>query len=120
MNNKGPIYKKSFAFSLQIITLYKNMLAEKEYIISKQILRSATSIGANANEASAAESRKDFLHKMGIASKEARETLYWLELLKQSDLFNINLDSEIDKCNELVRILTAIVKTTKATLNTKN
>ncbi len=87
-------------------------------MLSKQILRSGTSIGANANEASAAESKKDLLHKMAIASKEARETLYWLELLRQSKLVDTNLRSEINNCNELVRILTSIVKTTKLKLKT--
>lgn len=96
------------------------MIAENEYIISKQILRSATSIGANANEASAAESKKDFLHKMAIASKESHETHYWLELLKRSDIYNGNLASEIKNCDKLIRILTAIVKTTKLQLNTYN
>lgn len=89
------------------------MILKKEYILSKQILRSATSIGANVNEASAAESKRDFLHKMAISSKEARETLYWLLLLQKSELIDIELKSEIENCEELVRILTSIVKTTK-------
>ncbi|MEP0007287.1 MAG: four helix bundle protein [Balneola sp.] len=118
MNNKGPVYKKSFEFSLLIISLYKVMIAKNEYVISKQILRSGTSIGANVNEASAAESKKDFLHKMVISSKEARETLYWLYLLQESELIEIKLNNEIRKCKELVRILTSIVKTTKLKLNT--
>ncbi|XWN37498.1 MAG: four helix bundle protein [Balneola sp.] len=118
MNNKGPVYKKSFEFSLLIITLYKAMIAKNEYVISKQILRSGTSIGANVNEASAAESKKDFLHKMAISSKEARETLYWLHLLEESELIDIKLYNEIQKCKELIRILTSIVKTTKLKLNT--
>lgn len=118
MNNKGPVYKKSFEFSLLIITLYKAMIAKNEFVISKQILRSGTSICANVNEASAAESKKDFLHKMAISSKEARETLYWLHLLEESELIDIKLYDEIQKCKELVRILTSIVKTTKLKMNT--
>ena len=83
----SPLFKenlietKSFEFSLNIIALYKKLVEENEYVISKQILRSGTSIGANIQEASAAFSKKDFLYKMSISSKEARETKYWLQLL---------------------------------------
>jgi four helix bundle protein len=113
MKNNGPVYVKSFNFALSIIKLYKRLQSLKEYIISKQLLRSGTSIGANVNEASAAFSRKDFLYKMSIASKEARETFYWLELLNESDLVELKLSKEIEDCDELIRLLTAIVKTTK-------
>jgi len=113
MKNNGPVYVKSFDFALSIIKLYKRLQAQKEYVIYKQLLRSGTSIGANINEASAAFSRKDFLYKMSIASKEARETLYWLELLKESDLVELKLEKEIEDCAELIRLLTSIVKTTK-------
>jgi four helix bundle protein len=78
---KGPIYQKSHLFSLQIIELYKIMQSQKEVVLSKQLLASATSVGANIREASAASSRKDFINKMTIASKEAREAKYWLELV---------------------------------------
>lgn len=80
------IEKKSFEFSLMIIELYKDLNNEKEFVISKQLLRCGTSIGANIQEASAAFSKKDFLYKMSISSKEARETKYWLQLLERSDL----------------------------------
>ena len=112
MKNNGPIYSKSFDFAITIIRLYKILIGNKEYVISKQLLRSDTAIGANVNEASAAESRKDFKHKMSIASKEARESYYWLQLLKEGNLVDINVDHELFKCDELVRILTSIVKTT--------
>ena len=72
------IRKKSFQFSLKIINLYKNLKNEKEYIVSKQLLKSGTSIGANIEEALAGQSKKDFIAKMSISSKEARETKYWL------------------------------------------
>jgi four helix bundle protein len=109
------IQGKSFEFALEIISLYKKLQAQKEFVLSKQLLRSGTSIGANVEEATAAQSRRDFLSKMSIASKEARETKYWLRLLQESDLATIDLKSEIAHIDEIIRILTAIVKTTKTT-----
>ncbi len=106
------IQNKSFAFSLLIISLYKSLQVEREYIISNQLLRSATSIGANIEEAIAGQSRKDFLSKLSISLKEARETHYWLRLLNESDLTNIDLDMYLDGSNELIKILSSIVKTT--------
>jgi four helix bundle protein len=73
---------KSFSFAIRIVNLYKTLLSRNEYVMSKQVLRSGTSIGANIREAKNAESRADFIHKMGISQKEADETLYWLELLQ--------------------------------------
>ncbi|MBI4972631.1 MAG: four helix bundle protein, partial [Candidatus Omnitrophica bacterium] len=81
MPKDNLIQQKSFDFALAIIDLYKKLTIAKEFVISKQLLRSATSIGANIEEAIAGQSKKDFLHKMAIASKEARETRYWLRLL---------------------------------------
>jgi len=102
--------------SHKAISLYKELVAEKEYIISKQFLRSATSIGANVFEASAACSRKDFVHKMSIASKEARESYYWLILLKDSQLIHIHVDGQIEDIRNIINVLTAIVKTTSKSL----
>ena len=102
----------SFEFSLKMLELYKQQAKENEYIISKQLLRSSTSIGANVFEASAAVSRKDFANKMAIASKEARETYYWLKLLEDGNLVNISVKEYILDINKIIRILTAIVKTT--------
>jgi len=82
------IDERCFEFSLLIIELYKYLQYKKEYILSKQLLRSGTSIGANVEEAQAAQSRKDFISKMSIASKEARESKYWIRLLKHSDYIN--------------------------------
>ena len=113
------VQKKSFDFSLKIINLYKKLQEEKEFIISRQILRSGTSIGANIEEALAGQSKKDFIAKMSISSKEARETKYWLRLLKESDLTRINVDDLINDIHELIRILTSIVKTSQESL-TKN
>ncbi|WP_017302258.1 four helix bundle protein [Nodosilinea nodulosa] len=109
------VQRKSFEFALRVIRLYKQLQAQREFVISKQLLRSGTSIGANVEEATAAQSRRDFLSKMAIASKEARETKYWLRLLKESDLVNLDLSTELSQIDELIRILTAIVKTTKTT-----
>lgn len=106
------VQQKSFEFALEVICLYRKLQAQKEYILSKQLLRSGTGIGANVEEASAGQSRRDFLAKMAIASKEARETKYWLRLLQRSKLADIELSNELAHVEELIRILTAIVKTT--------
>lgn len=113
---KGPgrsiIRERSFAFALRVIDLYRELQEAREFTISKQLLRSGTSIGANVEEATAAQSRKDFLSKMAIASKEARETRYWLRLLQHSRLGAKDMTQELDAVEEIIRILTAIVKTT--------
>jgi four helix bundle protein len=107
---------KSFEFALTIISLYKLLQDEREYVISKQLLRAGTSIGANVEEAIAGQSKKDFLSKISISLKEARETRYWLRLLKESELININVDTYLMDSFELISILSAIVKTTKLKL----
>lgn len=86
---------------------------KNEFIISKQIIRSGTSIGANVEEAIAAQSKKDFINKLSIASKEARETKYWLRLLKQSELTQINVDSYLTEIEHIINILTKIIKTSQ-------
>jgi four helix bundle protein len=80
------IVQKSYAFALQIVQLYKSLVEKKEFVLSRQILRSGTSIGANIHEAVGGESKKDFIHKLGIALKESRETSYWLNLLRIADI----------------------------------
>ena len=113
MAKENIIIDKTFEFSLRIIELYKYFTIEKkEYILSKQLLKYATSIGANVEEATAAQSRKDFLSKMSIASKEARETTYWLRLLIKSDY--ITDDGILNNSIEIKKIITSIVKTTSA------
>ena len=109
------VRNKSFEFALAVIQLYQELQRQQEYIISKQLLRCGTSIGANVEEATAGQSRKDFLSKMAIASKEARETKYWLLLLQQSNLTNVEVTSLLAQVDELIRILTSIVKTTSET-----
>ncbi|MFZ1749340.1 MAG: four helix bundle protein [Saprospiraceae bacterium] len=84
MKTENKILEMTFDFSIQIIELYKVLLEQKEFVMSRQLLRCATSIGANAEEASAAQTKKDFIAKMSISSKEARETKYWLRLLDKS------------------------------------
>ena len=121
--SQSIVREKSFAFALEIISLYKQLQSEKEFVLSKQVLRSGTSIGANIEEALAGQSRRDFLAKMSIASKEARETRYWLVLLQQSKLTKLDLKPAIGQVESLIRILTSIVKTTaessEATQNSK-
>src|SRR5690242_10970455 len=108
------IQEKSFAFALEIIQLYRVLQDRREYVLSKQLLRSGTSIGANVEEATAGQSRSDFLSKMAIASKEARETRYWLRLLRESGLVDVDLRQELAHVDEITRLLTSIVKTTSA------
>jgi len=109
---KSIVKQKSYDFALQIIKLCTQLRDKKHFEISCQLLRSGTSIGANVEEALAGQSRKDFFAKMSIASKEARETNYWLRLIKDARLFdNQQIQKLIADSNELVKILTSIVKT---------
>ena len=113
-NKENIILTKSYSFALEIVNLYKFLLEKKEFVISKQILRSGTSIGANVHEAVASESKRDFIHKLAIAAKESRETQYWLNLLKDSDYISLEQFEKISKhCDELIRILNSIILTTK-------
>lgn len=111
---KSKVGEKAFVFAVQATVLYASAKQKKQYVVADQFFRSATSIGANIREASAAVSRKDFANKMAIASKEARESLYWIEIFQASpdlDLKDESLDDLHDRCSELCRMLTAIVKT---------
>jgi len=109
------IQRKSYKFALRIVKLYLHLIKEKkEFQLSKQILRSGTSIGSNIEEAQGGQSHKDFLSKISIAYKEARETHYWLRLLKDSELIEEKLfDSFINDCNELLKIIGKIQITLK-------
>ncbi|KAA6346874.1 hypothetical protein EZS27_005634 [termite gut metagenome] len=113
---------KSYSFALRIIKLYKWLISEKkEFVLSKQVLRSGTSIGALIKEAEHAQSKADFLNKMNIALKEANETEYWLMLLKDSQfLQETEFNSIYNDCSELIRLLASIVKTTKEKLKVEN
>lgn len=113
--NESVIAKKSYAFALDIISLYKILIGDKkEFVLSKQLIRAGTSVGANINEAVCAQSKRDFVHKLSIALKEARETLYWLNLLKDSDYINRDLYQKLSlQCIELNKILSSIILTNK-------
>ena len=112
---ENVIKDKSFDFALRIINLYKYLSEEKkEYVLSKQLLRSWTSVGANIRESEHAESKNDFIHKLSISLKEANESHYWIELLYKSDYIKENEYISISNdINEILRILILIIKTSK-------
>ena len=114
MDNENTVKFKSKKFSIRIVNLYKYLCETKnEYILSKQVLRSGTSIGANIAESECASSKKDFTNKIYIALKECSETLYWLELLYETDFIGKEqYDSINHDCLELRKMLTSITKTT--------
>ncbi|CAN5380042.1 four helix bundle protein [soil metagenome] len=112
---KSILKEKSYVFAIRIVKLYQFLCEEKkEYVLSKQVLRSGTAIGALIREAEFGQSRADFRSKMSIALKEANETDYWLNLLKDTDYLNDKMFQSISNdCLELIKILVATVKTTK-------
>lgn len=107
------IANKTFDFALSIIDLFIRLKKENEFIISKQIIRSATSIGANVEEVIAAQSKRDFINKMSIASKEARETKYWLKLLDKSELTKTPISTYLIEIDHIINIITKIIKTSQ-------
>jgi four helix bundle protein len=112
--SKNAIKDKSFEFSLAVLDMYKTMIENKQFVLANQVLRSGTSIGANVHEASGALTNREFVAKMQIAYKECLETLYWLELIREASLCDkqtINLLHS--KCDELRRILSSILITSK-------
>lgn len=113
------IQQKSLTFAIRVVKLYKNIVkTKKEYVLSKQLLRSGTAIGALVREAEHGQSKADFLSKMNIALKEANETVYWLILLKETEyLTESEFESIHSDAEELLKILVSIVKTTKRRLN---
>ena len=112
------IWDKSYNFALRIVKLARRLNTEQlEYVLSKQILKSGTSIGANIEEAIGGQSKKDFLAKVSIAYKEARETRYWLMLLKDAEILEEKLAKSLQKdCDDIIRILAKIMMTTKQSL----
>ena len=112
---KGAIYEKSMEFAIRIVKLSEYLQSEKqEHVMSKQVLRSGTSIGANVREASYGQSKKDFTSKMSIALKELSETEYWLELLTRTEYITTEQYDSIKKdCSEVAKLLISIVKTSK-------
>ena len=115
MKSENPIQIKSYAFALRIVKLYRYLCDEKrEFVLSKQLVRSGTSIGANVEEAIGGQSDKDFLSKMSVAYKEARETHYWLRLLRDSDILDARqAESVIEDCEQLLKLSGSIIRTTK-------
>ncbi|HEY4650945.1 MAG TPA: four helix bundle protein [Pontibacter sp.] len=116
---QNVVADKSYAFALRVVKLYKHLrFTEQEFILSKQVLRSGTSIGANVEEAIAASSRADFVNKLNIAAKETRETIYWLRLLKDSEFISAkSFESVYQDATELQKILSSILLTTKSIHN---
>ncbi len=112
---KNVLKEKSFLFSVRVVKLYQHLKNEhKEYDLARQVLRSGTSVGANIEEAIGGYSRKDFYARLGIAYKEARETRYWLQLLLATEILEEKLSKSLEKdCNELIKLLVAILKTNK-------
>src|SRR5262245_58659383 len=117
---RNVVQEKSFAFAVGIVKGSRRLqLDRKEWVLSKQLIRSGTSIGANIEEAIAAQSKKDFLAKMSIALKEARETHYWLRVLRDSGLITeMETEAHLPACQELVRLLSSIPLTTRENLKT--
>lgn len=115
MEKENVVRDKSYVFALRMIKLYKYLSeTHREFILSKQAIRSGTAIGALIKESEHAQSKADFIHKMSIALKEANETEYWLMLLKDSDFISKeSFQSVVADCRELIKLLVAIVKTSK-------
>ncbi len=118
MKKESVVMSKSYAFALRVIKLYKYLVADKkEYVLSKQLLRSGTAIGALIKEGEHAQSKADFLNKMNVSLKEANETEYWIELLRDSEYLSTSESlSLLADIGEIIRILISIVKSTKASL----
>jgi four helix bundle protein len=116
---KSILKDKSFIFALRSVKLFRYLSeTKKEFVLSKQLLRSGTSVGANVREAQNAESKKDFIHKLAIAQKECDESMYWLELLFQSDyLTNDEFESMHSNANEILKMIKSSILTTKQKLN---
>src|SRR6478609_4413340 len=112
---ENVIKNKSFDFAIRIVKLYQYLCTDKkEFVLSKQLLRSGTSIGAMIREAEHAESKQDFIHKFAIAQKEANEVVYWLELLKATDYLNAKeFENIYNDAITILKLITSILKTSK-------
>ena len=117
--SESIVKTKSFELAIRGVNFYKYLVAEKkEYIMSKQFLRSVTSVGANVREAVNAQSKPDFIHKLSIAQKEYDESLYWLELLKETNYISeLEFESIYQQNNEVLKIIRSIIITSKKTHN---
>jgi len=121
MSRPNPLKEKSFAFAIRIVNAYKYLVSEKrEFVMSKQLLRSGTAVGALYREAEQAESKADFVHKLGIAQKECNETLYWLELLHASSFLTTHeFEGLHTDATELIKLITRIILSSKNNQSTK-
>lgn len=113
------VKKKSFEFSIRVVKLFQYLQTDKkEYVLSKQLLRCGTSVGAMVREAEHSESKSDFIHKLAIAQKEINEAIYWLELLNATEYLSVQ---EFESINadavEIIKLITSIIKTTKSNIN---
>lgn len=119
---QSPLTEKSFALAVRIVKLYKILVKEsQEYVLSKQLLRSGTAIGALIAEARFAQTRADFITKLSIAAKEANETLYWLSLLKETEILKEEyFDAIYPDADEIMKLLTTSLKTARANATPKN
>ena len=119
---KNVVKQKSFDFAIHIVKLYQFLIeTNKEYVMSKQILRSGTAVGAMIREAEHAESKKDFIHKMAIAQKEINESIYWLELLNKTEYLSIDQFENIHHdAVEIIKLITSIIKSSKGNTLTIN
>lgn len=117
--SESILKNKSFAFALLVVGTIKNIqTTTKEFVLSKQLLRSGTSIGANIREAQNAESKKDFIHKLAIAQKECDETLYWLDLLYETQYINKDAYNQLsNEATQLLKMIRSSILTTKKNLN---
>lgn len=118
MQTKSIKMEKAYKFAIRIVNLHKVLQDRKEYILSKQLLRSGTAIGALLWESEQAQSKADFIHKVNIALKEANESYYWISLLKDTGYMNeTEYESLINDCDELIKLTASVVKTSKKNIN---
>ncbi len=118
MKKNSPLRDKSYLFAIKVVELVRELQNLKEFVLSRQVLRSGTAVGALIREAEFAQSKADFIHKMSISLKEANETDYWLNLLFDTDyIVETKFDTLNNQCNELIAMLVSTIKTTKANLN---
>jgi four helix bundle protein len=108
------IVEKTYHFAVEMTEVCKKLKDKKEFHLASQLLRSATSIGANVREATAAQTKRDFIAKMSIASKEAREANYWINIIKDSHIMDLDYSNHMTESEEIIKILTAILKTSKS------
>ena len=119
MKKKNPIREQSYAFALEIVNFCQEMIQRKEYVLSKQLLKSGTSIGANVEEVIQGQSKPDFIAKLSISLKEAHETFYWLRLIEDSGFDPLKKTPQLrTQLDSIISLLTAIIKSSKRSIST--